>query len=234
MNLTSLSPVPSRRFTRRGHAEALVFGLAWLALSTTASAQRSPAGTPTCGQGETIEDDTYDGTLDPVACCAFEVSDGPVSMQSIKFFVAISHSQVGDLTIKLESPEGTVATMMSRPGFAEPDDDGAGCCGSETDWDGDLLRFDDAAAVSAEAMGASGEAVCTKDGICDYASAPGSATGLGLADFDGENPNGTWFCCAGDSEEDGDGTLDDCFVDLALFADGFESGGTTLWSSTVP
>jgi len=219
---------------RRTLPSLFLLGIAWLWVSGATGAQLLSLGAPPCGQPETIDDDAYDGTLDPIACCDFDVSDAPPLMQDVKALVAVSHSQVGDLTIKLRSPAGTVATLMSRPGFAEPADDGSGCCGFESDWNGALVRFDAAAPVSAEAMGTAGDAVCSEDGVCIYASAPDSASGSGLADFDGENPNGTWLCCVGDSESVDSGTLDDCAVDLHLFADGFESGDTALWSSTVP
>lgn len=210
----------------------LILGFAGLGLGVAASAQAVSRGAPPCGQPEGIDDDSYDGTLDPIACCDFQVSNASPIRLDVKVNVAVSHTQVGDLTIKLESPAGTLVTLMSRPGLLEAADDGTECCGFESDWDGSLVRFADAAQVSAEAMGVAGLAVCSEDDVCDYASAPGSAEGLGLADFEGEDPNGTWLCCVGDGAPGDVGTLDDCALDLSIFIDGFETGDTDNWSAT--
>lgn len=188
------------------------------------------AGTPSCGSPEAPLDGGYDGTLDEAACCQIFVAGELPFLQDVNVNVAVSHTRVGDLTIKLESPAGTLATLMSRPGLVEAADDGSGCCGSTSAWNGALVTFDDeGGGVSAELLGQRGLAVCSGDGVCNHVSAPGSASGNGLIDFIGEDPNGTWFCCVGDSAPGEVGNMEDCVLELVSQA----STSTTAPASTA-
>ena len=173
------------------------------------------AGAPPCGAPEAMLDDGYDGTLDDAACCDIIVAGEQPVLQDVDVSIAVSHTRVGDLTIKLESPAGTVATLMSRPGLAEPADDGSGSGGHASDWNAALITIDDqGGGVSAESLGQSGLAVCSEDGTCSYSSAPGAASGNGLADFVGEDPNGTWLCCVADGAPGESGDLEDCSLEF--------------------
>lgn len=128
--------------------------------------------------------------------------------------LAIGHTQVGNLVIKLRGPDNTVITLMSRPGATEPADDGSGVGGGDMS---DILvaapvTFDDAAATSAESMGGGvpGQSVCQGDGICSYHPDHGAATGPTTlaAAFDGKNATGTWRMCVGDADSGDTGAFE--------------------------
>jgi hypothetical protein len=131
---------------------------------------------------------------------------GPDSVLATTISVSIGHGRCGHLTIKLQGPTGTIATLMSRPGAIEGTDDGSGAL------DGALagmtpeysVSFDDAAPFFAENMGAdfNGGSICKNGGqICEFAPDPGSALGPNtLAEaFGGTSAVGDWTLCVGDS-----------------------------------
>jgi hypothetical protein len=97
-----------------------------------------------------------------------------------------------------------VATLLSRPGLAEANDNGAGAQGGDSsnlDFAGSL-SFNVNFAADAETMGSTignTAEVCGDDGICEYFPNPDSAADGGLIDFIGEEPSGIWTICAGDS-----------------------------------
>ncbi len=96
------------------------------------------------------------------------------SISELKVSIDISHSYVGDLSVTITSPSGTVALLMEEPG------DG-GC--EEDDL---LVTFDDAAANDA----------ATLDSTCDAGSPAISGTFQSidpLSVFNGEDPMGTWI-----------------------------------------
>jgi len=153
-----------------------------------------------------ITDDGYDGTLGSMACRTITASDwgAGTTITDLNVVVEAVHTWVGDLTIKVQSPATTVSTLMSRPGYAEPADDGGGCCGDSSNWNGDAITFDDqdAGGVSAEDMGitiGSTENVCADDGVCGHIPFPDMGPGTNLSDFDTEDLAGAWLVCAGDS-----------------------------------
>jgi len=154
-----------------------------------------------------IPDDAYDGTLGSMAC--LDVTGVNTTITDLNIEVGITHTWVGDLVIKLVSPSAEVLTLMSRPGFAEPADDGDGCCGTSSNIDFTApVTFDDAAAVSAEDMGLPGSVVCLEDGICSYFPFPDMGPGTNLAQFNGQNGAGTWQVCVGDSAGGDTGDLE--------------------------
>jgi hypothetical protein len=152
----------------------------------------------------------------------------------LKVRLAIDHSRLGNLTIKLQSPSGTVLTLMSRPGFTESADDGSangqtwppfnyGPSGDQSDLaSSHPIQFWDGAPIDAEDMGfgqdGGGLAVCrdgnTEPGAapepeCDYRPSPQSAAGPPsiAAAFDGELATGKWSLCVGDSDATAAGVL---------------------------
>lgn len=179
--------------------------LALLGVVSTGQAQevKDPAEIGnTRGVGTPIADNTYDGTLASMTCLTTPVTGGAV--QDVSVDIAMNHTWIGDLTIKVVSPMGTVNTVMSRPGLAEVSDGGmAECCGDSSDLvDTSAINFSAAGAIDAENMGANilgGEFVCQDDGECNFLPNPGVAVGGPLDTFfDGEPASGNWQVCVGD------------------------------------
>lgn len=153
-----------------------------------------------------IPDDGYDGTLGTMACCTITASDfgSGTTITDLNVAVGAVHTWVGDLTIKVQSPAMTVSTLMSRPGYAEVADDGDGCCGDSSNWNGDAITFDDqdAGGASAEDMGTiigTDENVCSDNAVCGHVPFPDMGPGTNLSDFDTEDLAGAWLVCIGDS-----------------------------------
>jgi len=160
-----------------------------------------------------IPDDGYDGTLASMACVAFnETATGTVD--DVDVTIEAEHTWIGDLVFKVVSPAGTVATVLSRPGFAEPADDGTGCCGDSSNLalTAPLTFSSTNGMFDAETMGdtiPTGGVVCADDGECDFIPNSGAAADSGDLStiFDGENAAGTWQFCVGDSAAGDTGNL---------------------------
>ncbi len=161
----------------------------------------------------TAFDDLYDGSLGSMACVAVDNSAGTVvDITGVTVDMEMSHTWIGDLTIKLQSPATTVTTLMSRTGFAEAADDGMGCCGDSSDLDGVVINFANGNPFDAETMGGTilgTEFVCTTDGECDFFPNPDLGPGTDLADFNTESAVGIWNFCVGDSAGGDNGFLND-------------------------
>lgn len=149
----------------------------------------------------------YNGTIATMDCVDVPVADmGTPSLQWVTVDVSVAHDYVGDLVIKLVPPSGApIATLLSRPGYAEPvdtyDDAGASSANLEVT---SPIRFDDAAPVSAEDMGVAlgtGDVVCLDDGVCVFKSSPGAAGDAGLSGLAGVDPLGTWRVCFADGDD---------------------------------
>jgi len=122
-----------------------------------------------------IPDDGYDGTLGSMASDAIVASGIPAgTVTNIEIDVAITHTWIGDLTVKLVSPDGTILGVLSRPGLADVGDNGADCCGRSNDWSGATITFSDAGSVDAENMGLTAGVICSGNGECSYFPNPGS------------------------------------------------------------
>jgi subtilisin-like proprotein convertase family protein len=126
--------------------------------------------------------------------------------------VAMAHTWVGDLVVKLISPANTVVTLMSRPGVVEAADDGTAAGGDSSNLViGFPVTWKDGAAVSAENMGntiANAGNVCQNDGICVFDPNAGAATPGKLAAFIGQAGPGTWKLCVGDGGLGDIGSID--------------------------
>ena len=123
-----------------------------------------------------------------------------------------SHTYMGDLDFNLGSPAGTSVLLRGQD------------CGTAEDFD---VNFDD--------EGAPGPPPCppTDGGTYQPAEA--------LSAFDTEDSEGTWTLTINDIFSQDSGQLDGwsleiCIEDNAggIFIDGFESGDTSSWTSTVP
>ncbi|MEZ4451899.1 MAG: proprotein convertase P-domain-containing protein [Nannocystaceae bacterium] len=148
-----------------------------------------------------IPDDNYDGSVGSMACVDLNVIDDGINLVDAvaEVELAIEHSRIGDLVVKVRSPSGTITTLMSRPGLAEPADDGTGCCGDSSSMKKVFpVTFRDGGLVDAEQMGI-GQVVCQDDGFCDYFPNPDKGPGTNLADFHGEPSKGIWSVCVGDA-----------------------------------
>jgi hypothetical protein len=169
-----------------------------------------------------IADDAYNGTTASMSCVSIAVSAFPLtSVSSVSVQVAMSHTWIGDLVMRVFNPAGTAVTLLSRPGFTETADDGSGGPGDNANLAVAFpITFAQGAAVSAELMGntstATGHVVCQNDGICTYAPARGIAAGGDLSSYVGTTAAGTWRFCVGDSEVGDLGTIDRVVLTLGL------------------
>lgn len=187
-----------------GFLLTLLLGSNSVVFAQTKDAEAVEPDLPPRGGTVPIPDDGYDGSLGSMACTASNVADTG-NVEDVEFEVALEHTWVGDLTIKLVSPAGTVATVQSRAGLAEPADDGTDCCGNSDNLAlGSPITYSTTnGVVDAETMGGTdtSNVVCQDDGECSFVPNPGSAADSGdlSALFDGEAANGDWEVCVGDS-----------------------------------
>ena len=164
------------------------------------------------GVNMVIVDDNYDGTKGSMACASFNVvANGIDRVDSIEAKVGIDHAWVGDLVIKVFSPEGTVITVLSRPGLDEVADDGGGISVEGSDLAAEApINFLMGGEYDAETLGSmlgiSG-VVCKDDGRCDYFPNHGKALAGDLSDLAGEEAPGVWQICAGDAGSADEGKL---------------------------
>jgi subtilisin-like proprotein convertase family protein len=148
-------------------------------------------------------DNGYDGSLFSMASVSVSVPE--VLVSEVRVSVDISHTWVGDLVIKLQTPAGDVVDLVSRPGYNEPADDGSGCCGYDANLVlGTFYEFADSASALSETMGDSGSPVPSGSWISSgYQNAGGLST-LNYQFF----PAGNWTLHVGDSEVGDSGVLD--------------------------
>lgn len=154
--------------------------------------------------GRVVEDGFYDGTPASMTCHEIAVpADGIDFVTAVEVEVGVDTGYAGDLTIKLVAPGGEVVTLVSRPGFAEPADDGESCSGDSSNLAATSpLVFRTGGDKDAELMGDgldSSGTICQDDGACSYAPNPGAAQGPGLAALAGTAAPGSWAVCVGDS-----------------------------------
>ncbi len=165
-----------------------------------------------------IPDDGYAGDVtvsSEAATASVAVQFVEPNPQIVKVHVVttgITHSRVGDLVIKLMSPEGTMVTLMNRPGVGSSADDGTAAGGAAGMFDSAArIDFADDNATSAEMIG-DGLIFLQTVGVHSgdaYRPDNDGAAGEGLlAAFNGENPNGLWKLFVGDGEVFETGALD--------------------------
>lgn len=115
--------------------------------------------------------------------------------------VDISHTWVGDLTVTLESPDGSTVTLLDRPGIDPP----ATCCGCSND----NLDIDFADGVGLDA--ASLEALCS--GSDPWYSGAAQPVEL-LATFAGDAVDGDWTLCVSDGAGGDGGFLNSWSIEI--------------------
>ncbi len=156
------------------------------------------------GLGVAITDDAYNGTLGSMAMTSLNIpSVGADTIDNVVVTVGMNHTWVGDLVIKLESPAGSVLTLLSRPGLVETADDGTGCCGDSSNLANDQwITYDDTAGTPAESLGAA------QPGSNDIIPNGSYSPNMALAGLDGQNAVGTWKLYIGDSAGGDTGSID--------------------------
>lgn len=148
--------------------------------------------------------DAYDGSLTSMGCVDVVIGPTPyTSIQRVELEIALDCVFIGDVVIKLVHPGTQVTTVLSRPGYDEPADDGESNAGDSSNFvRSSPIRFYNGAPNDAEQMGnllIDQAEVCEDDNRCDYNPNHGAGPGTNLADFNGLDPEGTWRVCAGDS-----------------------------------
>jgi truncated hemoglobin YjbI len=155
-------------------------------------------------------DDKYNGMISSMLCTDIVFADSPLPLvggMSLK--VGLDHSFVGDLTIKIVSPDNKIFTPLSRPGpEAALKDDGVPCCGDDTNVSSLFpFGFANNGLVSGKDMGKAplitSQTVCKDENPkidpCVFKPFPGLAPGKDFNDFKGANVAGNWKVCIGDS-----------------------------------
>lgn len=170
-----------------------------------------------------VPDDLYQGTLETMLCVDMNLSVpescAPIAVGGVVVEIGIQHTFIGDLTFKLVSPSATTTTLLSRPGYLEPADDGSSLeWGDSSDLQGSTsISFIENAATDAESMGSTIEGlqhVCEDDMLCEFAPNPGAGPGLAFEDYLGEPITGIWKVCIGDSTDMDTGTLQTASVSV--------------------
>ncbi len=171
-----------------------------------------------------IPDGEYNGSLASMVCDIIDASSIPAEsiIADVELEVAIDHTWIGDLVIKLQTPDGSILGVLSRPGMEEFGDDGGGCCGIGTTISSAFpVSFFDTALNDAEEMGAglaNGEVVCADDGLCDYFPNPDSIAEppSGFADLAGGDASGDWVLCVGDAAFEDFGVFESWTLDITI------------------
>jgi subtilisin-like proprotein convertase family protein len=131
----------------------------------------------------------------------------------------ISHTWLGDLTIKLVSPAATTVTLLSRADYNESGDNGQGTSGESSNLvAGYPITFATGAPTSAENMGitiSNGSAVCRDDALCTFAPSAGAAAAGNLTTFNGQVAAGTWKFCVGDGGLDDTGVINKVTLNIS-------------------
>lgn len=178
-----------------------------------------------------IPDNTYNGTLGSMTCSTINTSSLPASsfVGAAQVQIAMSHTFVGDLTIKLFSPSGSMLGLVSRPGVVETADDGNDSAGFGENSNlaiANPLTYTDSAATLSEQMGkvpidlTTVQTVCVDGGTpCSYKPSQGSITGslTSFQGFDGQNAVGNWQLCIGDAGASDIGNFNSWTLTLATF-----------------
>lgn len=191
--------------------------------------------------GVTITDDTYIGILDGndgfgpdagMVCDGIDTSGvfpfGAAMVEDVSLEFGMEHTWIGDLSVKLRSPAGTILAVMERvqgDGVSNnTGDNGTNApFGDSTNITATFpIQFGDIFPTDSELMGTgltNTQTVCQDDGVCDYFPNPDQAliTGTSVADFSayaGEDPSGQWTLCVGDGAAGDIGTLEHWTLNL--------------------
>ena len=139
-----------------------------------------------------------------------------------KLRVGMAHTFIGDLRMQLRSPDGTLLTLLNRPGMPGlVSGDNANLLSSFP------ITFASNSTFGAEQMGNASTlttwTVCRDDGRCSYRPAPDGDAESNLdelSEFAGQSSAGTWQLCVSDNYKDDLGTLNTVSLDLTCAATG--------------
>ncbi len=164
-----------------------------------------------------IPDATYDGTLASAASSSLLVTgQNPGTITSVRVGVGIDHDWVGDLTLKLQAPDGSLLFLLNRPGLVssmDGDPSGGGFSGNLAFTQ--PIGFSDAAGPYADTLGV---------GFLDGQTITGGSfkpDGDGAGDdqlsmLNGLEADGLWTLYVGDSASGGTGSLVTWGLDIAV------------------
>ncbi len=169
-------------------------------------------------------DDKYNGKLDSMLCVDIAVADDGLNfVNDVRLKVGMDHSYVGDVTIKVVSPDAKVLTALGRPSNEPPlADTGVPCCGYPANLSAMFpFTLTDAATITGKDMGkglTDLKVICKDENPkidpCQFKPYKGGGPGTAFADFKNDNAVGTWKVCFGDSGKGDFGKLQ--YVGLTL------------------
>jgi subtilisin-like proprotein convertase family protein len=182
----------------------------------TATFAQTTYGPFSASPGISAPDDGYNGTLAGTSMASSGIAVSGVAGTAIDISVNVNmnHTWVGDIVLKLGAPDGSLLTLVSRPGYAETVDDGTGCCGTNADWLGSTLTFTDAGATD-------GELLNTPFTGTYFPNAGATASVGSFAALFGGTMNGTWTLYVGDAGTDDFGTLNSWSITIVAAAPSF-------------
>ena len=163
-----------------------------------------------------VPDDKYNGTMigNSMVCTTLTVADDGLNfVDSAQLVFGADTTWIGDITLKIVSPDLKILTVLNRPTAGAPlPDNGTNGDGTDNGRGVDLLKanpltFKNGGATPAADMGSTltdnfpnpGQWVCQDDALCEYAPSPGNGPGVDFNDFRGDTAVGDWQVCVGDS-----------------------------------
>ena len=200
-----------------------LFSVILLGLLSAQAGQATSIYTAGPGLAMAIPDNGYTGTQASMGCSTINVASEPgldIISGPVTVSIAMSHTFVGDLTIKLFGPTPAQSfTLVSRPGVVETADDGTDTAGFGENSNlaiANPLTYAMAAADESEQMGKVPSDHATGDIICVFAGSPcsynpnagASVLSADFAALNGTSKVGAWALCIGDSASADTGTLD--------------------------
>jgi len=149
-----------------------------------------------------------------------------LSIPDLNVKIVAPHTWSGDLIFTLEKAGGPTATIIDRPGYPTSS---FGCGG-----DNYTVTIDD------EGLDGSAELFCEDNPAIWGDLVGGDPPQPVLSVFDGLDLAGDWTLTVSDNAGDDVGSLLSWCLEIGdgdtsmIFGDGFESGNTSAWSSSVP
>lgn len=181
-----------------------------------------------------VTDNGYDGTIASMTCLDFVVPDnakGLVEETGFAVTLAMDHSFVGDLVVKLVAPSGHVGTLLHRPGIYAGPDDGTGAGGTTSNLDSayPITLQRGIGGFKSDSVGknlTTSQAVCRDDGYCKFVA----EADAGPFELEHEHVGGTWRVCIGDAAGGDTGTVKSATLTLSPTVNGLPEveGGEPL------
>lgn len=210
--------------TKQKHCHATIAAMLASGVVAAAGAGQTTTWSSPSGLNLSVPDGAYDGSLGSMESHAVGVPHLDAELiTDVKVSIAMDHTFVGDLTIKLLSPDGTLVTLLNRPGLPGVPDDGSIVGGDSSNLSSAFaITYDDNASsgVLSEMMGfgLGGSQVIgdPANGSPDnYVPFPDGAEGnLTLSDLNGESAVGNWTLYIGDSASGSTGMLESWSIEV--------------------